>query len=451
MADFQTIHTAAGLAAISAAVAAGVPINLTHMAVGDGNGNPVVLSESQTALAREKYRGAVNRVYQSPELDGAFVAEFVVPADEGGFTMREVGIFTADGTLFAVGNLPDTYKPTEDQGAFADAVIRLAFRVSNAEIITLLLDPNIAVATQQWVTNNVTIGWLLPGGTTGQYPRKKSNADGDFEFVDALEVVAHVDTVEEHQTLAASQVEVELTECTTRGLALYVDGVRLGNDEWEADVADDTKLTLATSYPAGSKLIAVQNEPTGASGAPLERDKNLSDLPDKAAARANLGVMSAEDAAKLVPVGTLIYVDDTVAPPGFLKRNGANISRTTYAALFAKLGTRHGAGDGVTTFGVGDDRGEFLRGWDDGRGVDVGRTLGSAQGDAIRNITGTFDANVNDGDSYKTGAFRRKASGSTGGDGKSGGGITDFDASRVVPTANENRPRNKSYLVCIKY
>lgn len=452
MADFQTIHTALGLAAISAAVAASMPINLTHMGVGDGNGNPVELSESQTALVREQYRGAVNRVYQSPEHGGAFVAEFVVPASAGGFTMRELGIYTADGTLFAVANLPDTYKPGAGSGAFSDAVVRMVFRVSNAEIVNVLVDPNVAVATQQWVTNNVSISNVLPGGSTGQYPRKASNADGDFEFVDALEVVAHVDTIEEHQTLAASQTEVELAICTTRGLAVYIDGVRLANTEWAADALDDTKFELAISYDAGSQLIAVQNEPSGASGAPLERDKNLSDLPDKAAARANLGVMSAEDADKLVPVGTLIMVDDNVAPPGYLKRNGALISRTTYARLFAKIGTRHHAGDGVTTFGVGDDRGEFLRAWDDGRGIDVGRTLASAQGDTIRNIVGTFDANTNDGNTRKTGAFVREPySSSTGADGGSGGGIVKFDASRVVPTSNENRPRNKAYLVCIKY
>lgn len=451
MADFQTIHTALGLAAISAAVAAGSPINLTHMGVGDGNGAPVILSESQTALVRERYRGTVNRVYQSPEHDGAFVAEFVVPASSGGFTMRELGIYTADGTLFAVGNLPDTYKPAAGSGAFSDAVVRMVFRVSNAEIVTVVVDPNVAMATQQWVTNNITVGWILPGGTTGQYPRKASNADGDFEFVDALEVVAHVDTVEEHQSLAASQTVVDLVQCTTRGLAVYIDGVRLANTDWTAHPTIETRLELDASYPAGTHLIAVQNEPSGASGAPLERAKNLSDLNDKAAARANLGVMSAEDTAKLVPVGTIIYVDDTVAPPGYLKRNGANISRTTYAALFAKLGTRHSAGDGVTTFGVGDDRGEFLRGWDDGRGLDVGRALASAQGDAIRNIVGTFDGNTNDGATYRSGAFSATNQSARGSDGKDWGGVISFDASRVVPTANENRPRNKAYLVCIKY
>ena len=72
----------------------------------------------------------------------------------------------------------------------------------------------------------------------------------------------------------------------------------------------------------------------------------------------------------------------TTAPSGYLKCNGAAVSRTTYADLFAIIGTTHGAGDGSSTFNVPDLRGEFVRGWDDSRGVDSGRSFGSSQSDA---------------------------------------------------------------------
>lgn len=78
-------------------------------------------------------------------------------------------------------------------------------------------------------------------------------------------------------------------------------------------------------------------------------------------------------------VGMVASFDMETAPPGWLKRNGADVSRITYAKLFAAIGTRYGAGDGSTTFNVGDSRGLFLRGLDDGRGLDPGRTLGSLQ------------------------------------------------------------------------
>lgn len=86
-------------------------------------------------------------------------------------------------------------------------------------------------------------------------------------------------------------------------------------------------------------------------------------------------------ALETTPVGTVAAFAMSTAPTGFLKANGAAISRTTYSALFAKIGTTFGAGDGATTFNLPDLRGYFLRAWDDGRGVDAGRAFGSAQAD----------------------------------------------------------------------
>ena len=93
----------------------------------------------------------------------------------------------------------------------------------------------------------------------------------------------------------------------------------------------------------------------------------------------------------------VLYFAGQTAPVGWLKANGAAVSRTAYAALFAAIGTTYGAGDGSTTFNLPDLRGEFMRGWDDGRGIDHGRVLGSAQGDAIRNITGSIDTGNSQG------------------------------------------------------
>jgi phage-related tail fiber protein len=80
-----------------------------------------------------------------------------------------------------------------------------------------------------------------------------------------------------------------------------------------------------------------------------------------------------------LPVGAVIHVAMTSAPSGYLKANGAAVSRTTYADLFAAIGTTFGSGDGSTTFNLPDLRGEFVRGWDDSRGVDSGRLMGTSQ------------------------------------------------------------------------
>ena len=161
-------------------------------------------------------------------------------------------------------------------------------------------------------------------------------------------------------------------------------------------------------------------------------------------------------------VGEVAFFARTTPPSGWLKANGAAVSRTTYAALFAAIGTTFGAGDGRTTFNLPDLRGEFLRGLDDGRNIDRGRRLGTAQGDAIRNITGKLDSSamgsgnqVLEGKMIASGAIgttyqQRQWSGDQGGWGEQSVSF-DFDASRVVPTANENRPRNVALLACIKY
>jgi hypothetical protein len=88
-----------------------------------------------------------------------------------------------------------------------------------------------------------------------------------------------------------------------------------------------------------------------------------------------------------LPVGTVIYVAMNTAPAGYLKANGAQVSRSTYAALFAAIGTTFGSGNGSTTFNLPDLRGEFIRGWSDGRSVDSGRAFGSAQSQAVQQTT----------------------------------------------------------------
>lgn len=171
-------------------------------------------------------------------------------------------------------------------------------------------------------------------------------------------------------------------------------------------------------------------------------------------------LLNVDDLTGMIPSGAVLYFAGRTAPAGWLKANGAAVSRTTYATLFAAIGTTYGAGDGRSTFNLPDLRAEFLRGWDDGRGIDSGRAFGSAQGDAIRNITGSIDSGSHQGrqlfdEATATGALAisRQQWKSWTADISDGGNIPaafDFDASRVVPTASENRPRNIALLACIK-
>lgn len=134
-----------------------------------------------------------------------------------------------------------------------------------------------------------------------------------------------------------------------------------------------------------------------------------------------------------IPAGTVTWFAANSAPTGFLKANGAAVSRTTYSALFAVIGTTFGAGDGSTTFNLPDLRGEFVRGWDDARGVDSGRSFGSAQSGAAKIGTANYIWTSTSG----TGLTLQTAA----------------TAYWATTTANgaETRPRNVALLACIKF
>jgi phage-related tail fiber protein len=467
--QFKTIHTTYGLQRMAAAEAAGTVINITHMAVGDGNGNPVSPYEGQTALVGEKYRTTVNRVFQDPVDPKKYTAEMIVPATEGGFTMREIAAFDADGGMFVVGNLPASYKPHISEGAFGDIAVRIEFLVTNSGIVTIMIDPNVTVATQAWISNNITAANLIPGGTVNQLLAKDSNADGDFKWVDPDNVNVTVQIIEERQTLVNPQTTVTLATTTTTSLAVYIEGVRLskgaGADQWQPLGGTSlTQITLGQSYPDGSEILLVQNDPAGAADAPLLRGQNLADLENAATARTNLDVFNKSETRQMAPAGMVAHFPRSTAPAGWLKANGAAISRTAYADLYAVLGTAYGTGDGFTTFNLPDLRGEFLRGWDDARGIDAGRTLGSAQTDqnkahghsASTDVSGGHSHSYVDTDTEVTSGSLQTGSGwqiqdrqttyQTGSAGDHSHGVTVSSSG-----GNEARPRNVAMLACIKF
>lgn len=470
---FKTILTKYGLQRTVQGAMQGVKINLTHMAVGDGGGNPTAPDPDQDKLIREiaGTRLPINRIVQNPDNPRQYSAEIALPVGLAGFTMREAGIYDDAGAMFAVASLPETYKPTAEEGAYSDAVVRLVFEVAAAELVTMQIDPNVALATHFWVMNNVTVATLIPGGTARQVLRKRTNTDGDIEWGDEGEVNVIVETIEEQQTLAASQTRVDLLYTTTDGLAIYVDGKRLpaaaGASGWQpAAEAPDTRIVLGQAY-AGSKLIAVQNEPAGTQAPALQRDRNLADVPDTGAARANLGVYSKEEADRLSPAGMVAYYARSSAPAGWLKANGAAVSRTAYAALFASIGTTFGEGDKFNTFNLPDLRGEFPRGWDDGRGIDAYRAFGTTQASA--NLSHTHTGATNTAGSHSHSYVDGRPVASPGGPQIQAGpnftGVWESSDSRVTGSGGahthtlsidaaggaEARPRNIALLACVKY
>jgi microcystin-dependent protein len=148
-----------------------------------------------------------------------------------------------------------------------------------------------------------------------------------------------------------------------------------------------------------------------------------------------------------VPSGAIFWFAFNAAPTGYLEANGDAVSRTTYASLFSAIGTTFGAGDGSTTFNLPDLRGEFVRGWDDGRGVDSGRAFGTAQSDqVIEHIhrVGTAAAALGPD------ANRMPANATLTGGVYATSGVRNASNTAFIG-GTETRPRNIALLACIKF
>lgn len=154
MPDFYTVVTDSGLQALRQATTQGQSFTLSHAVLGDGNGNPVIPNKGMTALVHEVWRGEINGFQIDPDDANTIIFEFVVPADIGGFTVRELGLLDEDGTMYCVGNFPDTVKPVAANGSVRDLVIRLPLHFENANEVTIVINAAVALATKQDVIDH---------------------------------------------------------------------------------------------------------------------------------------------------------------------------------------------------------------------------------------------------------------------------------------------------------
>lgn len=158
MAKFKTIITTAGAAKIAAVLAGTSSIvlnNTAKMAVGDGGGTLPTPSPSQTKLVREVHRAPINRASIDASDPKNIVAELVIPPETGGFWLREMALYDAAGTLLAVGNMAETYKPSLSEGAGRKMVIRMVIAVSEISAITITMDTTTVMATQDYVDSEI--------------------------------------------------------------------------------------------------------------------------------------------------------------------------------------------------------------------------------------------------------------------------------------------------------
>ncbi|TDT57192.1 tail collar domain [Enterobacter sp. AG5470] len=263
---YFAILTNLGAAKLANATALGRQLKLTQMAVGDANGALPTPDAAQTALINQKRIAPLNTLTLDPGNASQIIAEQVIPETEGGFWIREIGLYDDEGSLVAVANCPETYKPQMQEGSGRTQIVRMLLAVSSPSSVTLTIDPAVVLATRNYVDDKV------------------------------IEVKAYADSL-------------------------------LANH-----------LAAANPHPQYVKVA---------------------------------------DIAYYTPIGVPVPYPAAMPPDGWLLCNGAAFDKATWPGLAA-----------VYPSGVLPDlRGEFIRGWDNGRGVDAGRVLGQWQGDALQQHT----------------------------------------------------------------
>ncbi|HHR0090921.1 TPA: phage tail protein [Escherichia coli] len=421
-AKFYTLLTEIGAAKLASAAALGIPLKITQMAVGDGGGVLPTPSAQQTALVAEKHRAALNMLYIDPQNSSQIIAEQVIPETEGGWWIREVGLFDETGALIAVGNCPESYKPQLAEGSGRTQTVRMVLITSSTDNITLKIDPAVVLATRKYVDDKVL---ELKVYVDDLMARHLAAADPHTQY--APKASPTFTGTPKAPTAAAGNNSTQLanTAFVQAAIAALVAS---------SPAALDTLNELAAALGNDPNFAATM---TNALAGKMDKAANGTDIADVSEFLKNLGL--GEGSA--LPVGVPVPWPSATPPTGWIKCNGAPFSAQEYPELAKAYPTNK----------LPDLRGEFIRGWDDGRGVDTGRGILSAQGDAIRNITGWFGAHAT---VVAKPPFVKFSAPEIAENVGVGGGSTQnavkLDLSLSVPTASENRPRSIAFNYIVR-
>ncbi|EGS8269644.1 phage tail protein [Salmonella enterica subsp. enterica serovar Enteritidis] len=306
-AKFYTLLTEIGAAKLASAAALGVPLKITHMAVGDGGGVLPTPSAQQTALVAEKRRAALNMLYIDPQNSSQIIAEQVIPETEGGWWIREVGLFDETGALIAVGNCPESYKPQLTEGSGRTQTVRMVLITSSTDNITLKIDTAVVLATRKYVddkalelkvyVDDLMAKHLAAPDPHSQYAQKDSPT---------LTGIPKVPT----PAAGNSTKQIANTEFVASSIAAIVDSApaaldtlnelaaALGNAPNFATTMinalagkqplDNTLTNLSGKDVAGLLAYLGLGETINLATGAMQKDQNLNDVPDKALARQSL-------------------------------------------------------------------------------------------------------------------------------------------------------------------
>ncbi len=425
-AKFYTLLTDIGAAKLASAAALGVPLKITKMAVGDGGGVLPTPSAQQTALIAEKRRADLNMLYIDPQNSSQIIAEQVIPETEGGWWIREVGLFDETGALIAVGNCPESYKPQLAEGSGRTQTVRMVLITSSTDNITLKIDPAVVLATRKYVDDKVL---ELKVYVDDQMAKHIAAADPHTQY--APKASPTLTGTPKAPTAAAGN---NTTQLATTAFVQAAIAALVNSSPGALDTLNELAAALGNDPNFATTM-------TNALAGKMDKSANGADIADVTAFLNNLGL----GAGSALPVGVPLPWPLASAPAGWLKCNGASFT----AAQYPKLAQVY---PGLQ---LPDLRAEFIRGWDDGRGVDAGRELLASQSGQVANH------NHNLAMAYEAENSATKNSlGSTPGFDKlaiksmtaatSATGSGGFYMINNMTTGGENRPRNIAFNFIVR-
>ncbi|EEZ5977691.1 phage tail protein [Escherichia coli] len=357
---YYAILTNQGAARLANATMLGSKLNLTQMAVGDANGVLPTPDPAQTKLINQKRIAPLNLLSIDPNNQSQIIAEQIIPENEGGFWIREIGLYDDEGVLIAVANCPETYKPQLQEGSGRTQTIRMILVVTNTEAITLKIDPSVVLATRKYVDDEVLELRLY---VDDQMRNHIAAQDPHTQYAQKHNPTFTGEPKAPTPPAGNNTTRIATTGFVQAAITALINGAPATLDtlkEIAAAINNDPKFSTTINNALSGKQ-------------PLDETLTHLSGKDVAGLLAYLGL--GEGSA--LPVGVPVPWPSATPPTGWLKCNGAAFSAEEYPELAKAYPTNK----------LPDLRGEFIRGWDDGRGIDAVRALLSLQNGGVESHT----------------------------------------------------------------
>ncbi|EFH8722455.1 TPA: phage tail protein [Escherichia coli] len=268
---FRTVITTAGAAKLAAATApGGRKVNITTMAVGDGGGKLPVPDAGQTGLIHEVWRHALNKISQDKRNSNYIIAELVIPPEVGGFWMRELGLYDDAGTLIAVANMAESYKPALAEGSGRSQTCRMVIIVSSVTSVALTIDTTTVMATQDYVDDKIA-----------EHEQSRRHPDASLTAKGFTQLSSATNSTSE--TLAATPKAVKAAYDLANGKYTAQDATTARKGLVQLSSATNSTSETLAATPKAVKSAYDNAEKR------LQKDQNGADIPDKRLFLRNIG------------------------------------------------------------------------------------------------------------------------------------------------------------------